>query len=135
MSALPKFDERWFDGIDEADPAPADVPEPAPRTSTGAGFRIIQWARSVSISGAGRASAKSILLVLATHANRHGKAWPSQRTLAAEGCLGLKTVSRGIAKLEADGLISTEHGRRVRGRQYRDVNVYTLRFSTRQSDV
>jgi hypothetical protein len=57
----------------------------------------------------GDPSAKAVLLALAYHANREGKAWPSVATLAKETELGSATVRRAIRRLTDSGHISVIH--------------------------
>ena len=90
----------------------------------GAGFRYLRWAREVRISGSGRGTAKSVLLMLASHTDNNGVAWPSQSTLARECEVSGETVRSAIMKLEREGFIRVEHGRR--SGQRRIVNRYHL---------
>ncbi len=48
---------------------------------------------------------RRILLALADHADPHGRAWPSQRTLAERGRCSVRTVQRHLNAMEKRGLI------------------------------
>jgi hypothetical protein len=50
-------------------------------------------------------SRKVVLLVLAVHANKAGKAWPSLETIAAESCLSRRSAQRAVASLVEDGWV------------------------------
>jgi hypothetical protein len=62
---------------------------------------------------------KLVLLVLAGHANRQNKAWPSQATIAREACLSLRSTQRAVTSLLEDGWV----GRVRRGNR---SSVYVL---------
>lgn len=62
-------------------------------------FRYIRSLRGIP------SSAKSLLFVLASHANREGICWPGRPLLAAETGLSIRTVATGLAWLAAHGLI------------------------------
>lgn len=66
----------------------------------------MKWAKAQKLTG----TAKVTLLALAWYANTNGEAWPSQQTLADHTGLGVRTIRRAMATLEACGAIK----RRVR---------------------
>ena len=51
---------------------------------------------------------RCILLALAEHADEQGRCWPSLRRLAALTEADRRTVTRGLAELEARGLLARE---------------------------
>jgi hypothetical protein len=55
------------------------------------------------------ATAKAVLLAVAYHANRHGRAWPSLATLSCETGLSRSTVQRAIKKLTESGHLQVIH--------------------------
>jgi hypothetical protein len=54
-------------------------------------------------------TARHVLLVVATHANRMGRAWPSIKTLAVETELHRSTVSRALERIETASLVQVIH--------------------------
>lgn len=62
------------------------------------------------------ASAKAVWLVLASHANRNGRCWPSQETLSEEAGCSVDTVQRSLDVLCKAGAVSWT--KRGRGRLY-----------------
>ncbi len=68
----------------------------------------MKWAKEQKLTG----TAKVTLLALAWYANTKGEAWPSQQTLADHTGLGVRTIRRAMAALEALGAIK----RRVRSK-------------------
>jgi DNA-binding GntR family transcriptional regulator len=55
------------------------------------------------------ARARHVGMVLGSHANVYGRAWPSWDTLALETGYGRSTIARAILRLEAAGLIERIH--------------------------
>src|SRR5947208_753130 len=68
------------------------------------------------------ARAHQVLIVLASHANKQGHAWPSMATIAAEAGIDRCRVPAAVRKLETAGLL-TKH-RRTDGRS----NLYRVVF-------
>jgi DNA-binding MarR family transcriptional regulator len=59
-----------------------------------------------------------VLIAIASHAGRNGKAWPSQARIAALAHIDRRNVPRAIARLEASGLLrrdarENEYGDRI----------------------
>lgn len=63
---------------------------------------VLRWART---QRAGHAITKAVLLVLASHADRHGITFPSQRTIAEEVEVSPASVNRHVKRLLELGLI------------------------------
>ena len=59
-------------------------------------------------------ASRCILLALAEHADEEGRCWPSLSRLAELTEVDRRTVTRGLAELEARGLIGRERGRGAR---------------------
>jgi hypothetical protein len=56
-----------------------------------------------------RAKAKSVLMLLALRADEDGSnAWPAVATLAANSCMGTRTVDKMLTQLESRGFISEQ---------------------------
>ena len=53
-------------------------------------------------------TASHVLLVIATHANRYGEAWPSASTIARETHLHRVTVVSALRRIEAAGVVKVE---------------------------
>ena len=53
-------------------------------------------------------TARHVGMVIGTHANRMGRAWPSLDTLAAETGLSRRTVSRAVAELRDADLVTIQ---------------------------
>lgn len=53
--------------------------------------------------------ARHVGMVIASHANRYGRAWPSWATLIDETGYGRSTVARAIGRLEAAELLEVIH--------------------------
>ena len=68
-------------------------------------FAAMKWAMS---QRARNAIAKAVLVALARHADKHGRAHPSHRFLAAQTGLCVSSVRNGLKTLEADGLVRRE---------------------------
>ena len=64
----------------------------------------VRTARSVELDP----TAAHVLLVIATHADRAGRAWPSVDTIARETRLSRATVQRALRRIEAVGAIKVE---------------------------
>ena len=64
---------------------------------------VIRWART---QRAGHTIAKAVLLVLASHADRYGVAFPSQRTIAEEAEVSPASTNRAVKLLIEKGLIA-----------------------------
>ena len=88
----------------------------------GAGFTFIKWALTAELKG----PAKAVLLALAIRADGNGECWPELETLSRDSGLARATVTRAIARLENEGWIEVEHGRRKGAK--RDVNRYHIRM-------
>lgn len=56
--------------------------------------------------------AKVAYLVIASHANRSGTAWPSLALIATEGSMSRESAKRGVQDLLAMGVIERETRRR-----------------------
>lgn len=54
-------------------------------------------------------TARHVAMVLASHANRYGHAWPAWDTLTAETGLHRATIFRAIGRLEAADLLEVIH--------------------------
>jgi len=61
--------------------------------------------------------AKLVYLVIQSHTNEQGTAWPSQATIATESGLSLATVKRGLEELRKRGLVTAQERRRKDGGQ------------------
>lgn len=82
----------------------------------------------------GSASRKLVLMVLANYADEHGRAWPSQTTIAKKACLTDRSVRTALAELERDGFIERrKRGKRPDGTNLTDVLVLDLTCSTRKN--
>lgn len=55
------------------------------------------------------ATARHVLMVIASHANRKGRAWPSTDTIAGETGLHRRTVEKAVDRLEGAGVIDVIH--------------------------
>lgn len=87
----------------------------------------LRWARTVRGIGA---TEKLVLLLLADYADEHAVSWPSVAGLAADGCMGERTVQRALADLCQAGLI-LRSGTGGRGLTCR----YTLAISSEQPET
>ena len=68
--------------------------------------KAVTWAAKQT---AGGPTAKCVLLIIADAYNeRWGRAWPSRDTIAARAELSVKSVTRALDRLEADGLLDRE---------------------------
>ena len=74
-------------------------------------------------------SARHILLLLATYADRQGRAWPSVGTLAEQSGMHRTSVQRALRVLEEAGHIEPEKNSRGRSR------MYAIKLSTGGSTV
>lgn len=86
------------------------------------GYEWSSWARRQPVQPA---SAKALLLALASYANARGECWPAEATLADDLCVSTRQVRNLVGVLEARGLITVEHERRASNGR-RIVNVYRL---------
>ncbi len=80
--------------------------------------KAITWARSVRGL---KPTAKLVLVLLADHANKDGRAWPSVELLAGDVEVTSRSIIRTLNDLETSGLIS----RVSRGNQFRP-SVYAI---------
>jgi hypothetical protein len=75
-------------------------------------FAAIKWARSAPVvrrgNGKPDATAHHVLLVLATYADKDGRARPSVATLAEDSVLAVDTVDAALCRLVSAGLIEAE---------------------------
>jgi hypothetical protein len=62
-------------------------------------------------AGAPDPTAHHVLLVIATHTNTWGRAWPSLGTVAGEARLDRGTVRRAVRRIEIAGLVDVIHRR------------------------
>jgi DNA-binding transcriptional MocR family regulator len=62
-------------------------------------------------------TARHVLMVIASHANRQGHAWPSTSTLALETGLHRRTVELAVQRIESAGVLDVIH-RRGRSCEY-----------------
>jgi DNA-binding transcriptional MocR family regulator len=69
----------------------------------------VLWAAREAHVPAGDATAHHVLVVIATHANREGRAWPGVATIARETGLHPGTVRRAVQRLETAGLLEVIH--------------------------
>jgi hypothetical protein len=89
------------------------------------GWRFLLLVRNVDKRSAGiSATAAHVLTLLAEHSNPGGLSWPSQERLAVESGLGVRTVCRAIAALQAKGLVH------VTARRQHTPNTYRLSEAT-----
>lgn len=65
----------------------------------------ITWALNLRL----KQPLKGVLVALAYHANKDGRAWPSRTLIAAEAGVTLRTVINATKRLEDLGLIEVEH--------------------------
>lgn len=82
-------------------------------------WQVVNWARGIQLPGP--ASRKTILLLLADHANTVWELWAGQETLAAESGWSTRTVRRALDDLEALGVIEREERRRPDGYRAADL--------------
>ncbi len=85
----------------------------------------IAWAKK---QRCGSGTAKAVLVAVADYADEHGRAWPSQRTIAEETEFTDKTVRTALQDLETKGLISREERRRPDGSRAPDMVVLNLSY-------
>ncbi len=64
----------------------------------------IRWALDAPLESP---AAKSVLVILAVHADRSGKAWPAVETIARQASIGRRTAYRALDWLEANGWIAS----------------------------
>jgi len=72
----------------------------------------MSWADIVyarGVNGLTRSTDRHVLLVVATHANRMGRAWPAMQTIAAEIGMSRATVLRALARIEAAAAVQVIH--------------------------
>jgi Helix-turn-helix domain len=65
----------------------------------------ITWALNLPL----KQPLKGVLVALAYHANKEGRAWPSRTLIAAEAGVTLRTVINATKRLEDLGLMEVEH--------------------------
>jgi len=72
-----------------------------------------------------RATDWKVLLAIAVHADKNGRAWPSMETIAAMAGINRSNVPRALNRLERCGLLRRHHVRKGSGWQ---ANYYELVF-------
>jgi hypothetical protein len=85
-------------------------------------FRAIAWVLDQKPKSP---TAKFVLLVIASYADEHGIAWPSQERLARDTGLGVRTIRRSIVDLTAEGFLEVL-ARRPRSDGQRETNLMRL---------
>ena len=70
----------------------------------------LRWALGAPITSP---TAKVVLVIVAFHADRAGKAWPSLDTIAAEASLSRRSVVYALQRLVADGWLTAERRPRL----------------------
>lgn len=88
------------------------------------GYKAVEWAYAQTV---GNASAKSVLVALAEHADASGRCFPSKQRIATMTETSRATVARALALLEAQELI--KRSRRVRANGSDTSSWITLRMS------
>jgi DNA-binding transcriptional MocR family regulator len=68
-------------------------------------WELMLWARGTPVDP----TARHVLMVIASHANRAGRAWPSIPTLALETGHHRRTVELAVDRLEEAGVIDVIH--------------------------
>lgn len=61
------------------------------------------------------AHAKMTYAILASHADRYGRCWPSHATIARLGGMSVSTVQRALRELNALGIVAKESRRKSHG--------------------
>jgi hypothetical protein len=72
-------------------------------------WRDVLYVRGLALDSLKDVTARHVLLVIATHSNRSGRAWPSMTTLAAETGTSRSTVRRAFPKIEAAAVVQVIH--------------------------
>ena len=85
-------------------------------------IKVMQWVLQHPLRGL----QKSVLFMLAYHADDHGKCWPGIALLSNECGISRSSVTRHIKSLEEGGFLSKESRRDAKG--YRRSNVYQLQI-------
>lgn len=70
--------------------------------------------------------AKLVYLVIQSHTNEQGTAWPAQSKIATESGLSLATVKRALEELRGRGLVTAEERRRKDGGKTSSVYAVAL---------
>jgi hypothetical protein len=90
------------------------------------GVTRFRWERAVIERGPASPTTRLLLLVLGTHVNRDGLAWPSQKTLAQETGLSERVIPQHMASAEVLGWIERT-SRRVAGQKWA-LHCYRIRI-------
>jgi hypothetical protein len=69
----------------------------------------VLWVARRATIAKGDATAHHVLLVIATHANKAGRAWPSFATIGREARLHPGSVRRAVQRLEIAGVVEVIH--------------------------
>ena len=86
-------------------------------------IKVTEWALKQKLRGL----QKSVLLMLAYHADDHGKCWPGIALLGEECGISRSSVTRHIKSLEEGGFLSKESRHDAKG--YRRSNAYQLHIT------
>jgi len=81
-------------------------------------IQAISWAIE---QRTGSPSRKSVLIALANYADKEGRCYPGQQTIAEDAELGVRSVRRCLVELEDAGFISRAHRQRANGSRTSDV--------------
>ncbi|WP_158862005.1 helix-turn-helix domain-containing protein [Leifsonia sp. AG29] len=91
------------------------------------GFKATEWAYGLHIAPA----TKSVLLALAHRADdKTFECFPGQQVLASMTGASLRTVSRALNELEAQGAITRKQRRRPGGSRTSDLCILNLSYAT-----
>lgn len=85
--------------------------------------QAVIWARGVK---AGSATAKAVLLAVASYADADGACWPSQTRLAEDTELSRHSVMRALDHLEKTGLLTRQRQHRDDGARTNDILTINL---------
>ncbi len=81
-----------------------------------------RWAKRLRV----RTTCRVVLNALADYADKEGRCWPSQTTLAAETGLAIRTIRLVLAELTAAGVITRTHRGNGMGGRATDLIVLRL---------
>lgn len=68
--------------------------------------------------------AKVVYIVIQSHVNKHGTAWPNRETISRIGGLSVSAVKRAVRELTRLGIITVRRQRRANG--YHASNKYHI---------
>jgi hypothetical protein len=88
-----------------------------------AGIAALAWAAGKAPGPSHRPMKQLVLFAVALHADKSGVTWVGRRTLAANSCMGTRTISRYLADLERAGVIARVRRHDERGNRAADYIV------------